>query len=238
MWAVFLLIALVIAFVIIALVLLFSSLEKKDRNDFKDGGGKQVGGNEKVPFFAPQNERTGLIGENIVVHHLRLLLRNGEYLLANVLLPVNEKFKTEIDCILISRKGIFCIEIKNWVGHIHGNDEDENWLQVYDDPDLDDRRHKNPVKQNLSHCNILNRNLNGKYMIDNIVIITGSDDIEHVHSKYAFSLFGFKNFYRAQTEDELTLEDIERIYNKLCRYVATKEQREEHKKNIQKRYLN
>lgn len=237
MWAVFLIIGLIIALLVV-IVIAVSSSEQRNRGDFKDGGGKQLGGNEKVPFFAPQNERAGQIGENIINNHLRLLLRNDEYLLANVLLPVNDKFKTEIDCILISRKGIFCIEIKNWVGHIHGNDEDEQWLQVYDDPNMNDRRHKNPVKQNLNHCNILNRKLNNKYMIDNVVILTGYDDIEQVHSKYAFSLFGFKSFYRIQTEDELTVEDMQRIYSKLSPYVANEEQLKEHKENVHKRYLN
>ncbi len=236
MWALVLFIAIVFG-LFLAIIIIAIFLANKDRSDYKDGGGNQIGGNERIPFFAPQNERAGQLGENAITRQLRLLLRNDEYLLVNVLLPVNEKFKTEIDCILISRRGIFCIEIKNWVGHIIGNDEDENWLQVYDDPYMEDRTHKNPVKQNQNHCYALNKILNKKYMIDNIVILTGYDDVEHVESKYAFTLFGFKHFYRNETKEELTLEDVQRIYNKLSSYVATQEQLEEHKKNVQKRYI-
>ena len=235
MWILILIVGLIL---VILLILAISSIGRRDKSDYKDGGGTQLGGNGKVPFFAPQNERAGKIGENIINNHLRLLLRNDEYLLTNVLLPVNEKYKTEIDCILISRKGIFCVEIKNWVGHIHGNDEDENWIQVYDDPYMPNRKHKNPVKQNLNHCHILNRKLNNKYMIENVVILTGFEDILNVHSKYAFSLFGFKTFYRNKTEDELALEDIQKIYNKLSKFVATEEELKAHRESIQKRYKN
>ena len=48
---------------------------------------------------------------------------------------------------------------------------------------------------------------------------------------------GFKH-YRIQTEDELTVEDMQRIYSKLSPYVANEEQLKEHKENVHKRYLN
>lgn len=112
-----------------------------------------------------------MLGEKIVDEHLRLLLREDEYLLANLLIPLGNGFDTEIDCVLISRKGIFCIEIKNWVGHISGSDEDESWLQKYDDPYMNDREHRNPAKQNKRHCAILNRVLYNRYDIDGAVYL-------------------------------------------------------------------
>ena len=233
MWVFLLILGITIAIILIVAII---SVTKKENGDYKDGGGSQLGGNERVPFFAPQNERAGLIGENIINNHLRLLLRNDEYLLTNVLLPVNGDFKTEIECIIVSRKGIFCIEIKNWVGHLFGNDEDEYWIQKYDDPHMTDRNHRNPVLQNLNHSKALNRKLNNKYMIDNVVILTGYDDIENVHSKYVFSLFGFKHFYRNCSEQELTENDLKIIFDKLSPFVSTKEELEKHKEEIKKRF--
>ena len=108
-------IALVIVVVIILIIVIVAivSSVSHDRGDYRDGGGTQVGGGERIPFFTPANERAGMWGEKVVNYHLRPLLREDEYLLANILLPLRNGHKTEIDCVLISRKGIFCIETKS-----------------------------------------------------------------------------------------------------------------------------
>ena len=59
---------------------------------------------------------------------LRPLLREDEYLLANLLLPLRNGHKTEIDCVLISRKGIFSLKQRTGY-YISGNDDDEYWHQ-------------------------------------------------------------------------------------------------------------
>ena len=138
-------VSLIIALVIIA-------LRNYNKGDYKDGGGNIIGANNSTSFFSPKNERAGVRGEKIANYHLRPLLRNDEYLLGNFLFSLDNERFTEIDCILISRKGIFCIETKKWVGHISGTDSDDVWIQRYDDPGLDDRSHPNPVKQNNRHC--------------------------------------------------------------------------------------
>ena len=159
------------AIIIIFLIAFFIYfLIHHDRSDYKDGGGIQIGGDEIINIFAPANDKAGIHGEKIVNEELRLLLRNDEYLLVNLLLPFKNGRKTEIDCVLVSRKGIFCIETKRWVGHIIGNDEDERWIQQYDDPYKGDITHNNPVSQNKFHCNVLDRILNYKYEIENAVI--------------------------------------------------------------------
>ena len=114
-------------------VLIIISKIKHQHGDYNDGGGIHIGAHQRVSFFTPANDRAGIVGEKRANYHLRTLLRNDEYLLTNLLLPLRNGEKTEIDAVLISRKGIFCIEIKHWVGHISGNDEDESWLQEYDD---------------------------------------------------------------------------------------------------------
>lgn len=93
-------------------------------------------------------KQSGNIGEKFVDLCLRRIIGDNGYLLNNVILPFKEGGETEIDAILISNKGIFCIEIKNWVGHIIGTDESNKWVQIYDDPLKTNRSHDNPVKQN------------------------------------------------------------------------------------------
>lgn len=53
------------------------------------------------------NDYAGRVAESSVNATLRELLRDDEYLLTNLLLPLKNGHKTEIDGVLISRKGIF-----------------------------------------------------------------------------------------------------------------------------------
>lgn len=96
------------------------------------------------------------IGEKFVDLCVKRIIGDNGYLLNNVILPLKEDGETEIDGILISNKGIFCIEIKNRVGHIIGTDELNKWLQIYDDPSKVNKSHDNPIKQNKYHCSVLN----------------------------------------------------------------------------------
>lgn len=195
-----------------------------DRSDYKDGGGIQIGGDEKINIFAPANDKAGIHGEKIVNEELRLLLRNDEYLLVNLLLPFKNGRKTEIDCVLVSRKGIFCIETKRWVGHIIGNDEDERWIQQYDDPYKGDITHNNPVSQNKFHCDVLDRILNYKYEIENAVIFFSLEDGSGINSNFVYTISDFKTWYRSLDELGITDFEIKQISQILQKYVATNEQ--------------
>lgn len=205
------------------------------KNRKKDGGNTFDSTSHKV--FKPANERAGTIGEQIAIRHLRPLLRDDEYLMSNILLPLKNGHKTEIDCVLISRKGIFCIEIKKWVGHIEGNDESEYWIQRYDDLFEKDKKHRNPVKQNEAHCEILERILRTDYQVDNVVMFIELEDDRDIDSKYVFTIKSFPNYYY-ELEDEVYVPDIKTIYEKLLPYVATPEELEAHKEETRRRYGN
>lgn len=232
MWEMVIFISSILFIIIIFFILSY----KHKKGDYGDGGGHQVGGEEHISFFAPRNDKAGMWGERIVNYHLRLLLRNDEYLLANILLPLNNGYSTEIDCVLITRKGIFCIETKKWVGHIFGNDEDEYWIQQYDDPRMNDRQHKNPVKQNKDHCALLERKLNNKFPVVNIVIFANLEDRRFINSQYTFTVREFRNYYRKLNDDEIEESSLSYIYQRLLPYVATKEQLEQHRKEVKQRY--
>ncbi len=227
---------LVIFLLILTLLIIAITISLKDnRGDYGDGGGRQVGGAGRKSIFTPQNERAGLYGEKLVNHHIRPLLREDEYLLANLLLPLKSGYKTEIDCVLISRKGIFCIETKSWVGHISGNDKDEYWLQEYDDPCMKNREHKNPVIQNEGHCAVLERILHHQYQVDNVVIFVSLEDGFGIDSKFSYTLREFKNYYRS-LGDELTSSQINQAYKMLLPFVATPEEINKHKEEIARRF--
>ena len=229
-------IALVVAVVLLLIILIAVCISKSNRGNYGDSGGTQVGGNERIPFFAPANDKAGMWGEKLVNYHLKSLLSEDEYILANLLLPLGNGCKTEIDCVLISHKGIFCIETKNWVGHISGNDEDEYWHQEYDDPYMSDRDHKNPVKQNEGHCAVLERRLHNNYQVDNIVIFADLEDGWGIESDYAFTVRSFKDYYRELNDCELNQSQIKAVYEMLLPFVASPEELARHKEEVRNRF--
>ena len=231
-------IAIVVVFILLAIVILLAvlSIHVHNKGDYGDGGGTYVGGANNASFFTSANEKAGVYGEQLVNYHLRPLLRADEYLLANVILSTKYGGKAEVDAVLISRKGIFCIETKKWVGHVYGNDEDEKWVQKYDDPYRADRYHRNPVKQCLNHCYILDRILNGRFEIEGAVIFAELEDGWGISSNCAYTIQSFKNHYREEPESELNPEEIKQIYQKLLKYVATSEQLETYKEETRKKY--
>ena len=216
-------IALIIIFGIILIGAIYSSIK------YRKGYGKQIGGDEHISFFSPANKKAGKRGERIANNKLVHLLKKDEFLLANLLIPLKNGHKAEIDSIIISHKGIFCIETKKWVGHIYGNDEDEYWYQEYDDPYKKDRQHINPVKQNENHCLIIDRILNHRFSIYNIVIFVSLQDGRGVSSKHAYTIRDFAYLLESLPEDKLSIDDINAVCEKLVKFVATPEELEEYR---------
>lgn len=143
--------------------------------------------------------------------------------------------RNQIDTILITRKGLFSIETKFWVGHIIGDDYSDIWYQKYDDPYKPDKPRKNPVKQNNVHCEIVERELNEKYIAFNYVVFASETDLTSLSSCHTYLLSDFLSHYMG-LPDILCEEDIEKIYQKLYPYEATEEEMKLFKKQINARY--
>lgn len=223
------LIVIPIATIILIIILCIVVLTKRENGDHDDGGGKQVGGKQRAEFFQPKKDRVGEQGEIYINRVLRLLLRNDEYLLANLLIPLKNGHTSEIDCVVISRKGIFCIETKNWVAHVYGNKDDEFWYQSYDDPYKKDQQRKNPVLQNKAHCEILERELGYKFIAHNVIIFLSADSVES-DSDVVYSVSSFRSYFRNLPEDKLTEGQVSSIFHVLSKRVATEQQIDEHKR--------
>lgn len=78
-------------------------------------------------------------------------------ILPNVYIPKDDGKTTEIDLIMITLKGIFIFENKNYSAWIFGKDSDYKWTYV-----LGNKKYRfyNPIKQNDNHIKYLKNYLN------------------------------------------------------------------------------
>ena len=232
MWWIFLIVlAILILFYIAIYALIHISKNKKENKHL----GTQVGGDKKISFFLNNEDKAGIEGEKCVNYYLRRLLKEDEYLLGNVLIPLKNGYNTEIDSVLITRKGIFCIEIKNWVGRVKGNDDDTYWYQEYDDPNVQNKRHRNPVIQNQRHVVVLTRKLKNEFNIHNVVIFPTLEIGSIIDSNYSFTIDEFIKYYN-HLDNELSISDVNKAFYVLVKYVATPRELERNKKEMKRRF--
>ncbi len=228
------LLAVILFFGLLAICIVFSIRSRIRKNRKK--GGIHLGFQNDISKASNEYEISGINGERNIDERLRRLLKEDEYIFTNILLPTRNNRTIEIDAVIVSRKGIFCIEIKTWVGCITGNDKDKYWLQEYGDPSREPKNHNNPVLQNDKHCGILERILrrNDIYCIVILTIFEGGE----IESNYTYTFNEFKNFYNELNDNELTIEQINAIANKLIKYIPSSSQMEKHINEVKRDHLN
>jgi len=109
----------------------------------------------KLPYLK------GLIGEKFVSKKLFKLDPIHYKILNDLLLPSSGNLSaTQLDHVIISNYGIFCIETKSYKGWIFGNANDKYWTQVI-------YKHKekfyNPLRQNYVHTKAVEDLIKSKY---------------------------------------------------------------------------
>ena len=156
--------------------------------------------------------------------------------LINLYIP-NGDHTNEIDSILINKYGIFVIESKGYSGWIFGNENHKNWTQVLGHYK---NRFYNPILQNEKHILALKKILNKEdnrifrsYIVfserctlksikvfkSNVKVIQRHDLNDTLNKDY--KLYG----------EVLNNEEIEKIYNKLFKYMYPDE-------NTKKEHIN
>lgn len=95
---------------------------------------------------------SGMLGE-FVVHQFLDGLPVNYICLNDIMLSTGSSY-TQIDHIVVSPYGIFCIETKNYKGMIHGEGELQEWNQTLGKKP---RSFYSPILQNRAHIDVLNR---------------------------------------------------------------------------------
>ena len=178
-------------------------------------------------------EDLGRYGEYLTYKYLKVFETNGAKFLFNIYIPKQDGETTEIDVLMVCKKGLFVFESKNYSGWIFGNESQENWYQTL--PTSRNNSHKelfyNPIMQNRSHIKNLKAFLDTQAPIWSIVVFSErctlksiqvySDDVR-VIKRYDVAL-AVSDICNKQQNDLLTENDITDIYNKLFPYTQTDE---------------
>ncbi len=114
----------------------------------------------------------GKFGEYQTFNSLREYQTYGGKFLFNVYVPKENGKTTEIDILLICRKGIFVIESKNFSGEIHGKLSSFVWTEKFNKKSK--YHFENPIRQNSNHIKFLKNTIKDDIRMYSLIVF--SDD--------------------------------------------------------------
>ncbi len=141
----------------------------------------------KKLIFTPDVK--GALGEDKIERSINSLDFWGYdgYCLRNIYVPRSNGTTSEIDLLYITRKGLFVIESKNYVGYIFGNEHWKMWTStVYAGKNwlgfkkVDKNKFYNPIWQNKSHITAL-RNYCGNIEAYSIIAFGNNCELKNVN---------------------------------------------------------
>lgn len=162
--------------------------------------------------------RYGLAGEKQTLSFFRSLPPNY-YVFSNLYIEFGDKI-SETDFVIVGKKGVFVVEVKNYRGKITGREDDKEWIQhkISKKGYVFTNKMYNPTKQVSTHVWRLSNLLKERVFmtwVQGIVWFVNDDCEIHVDSSkipvlHANSDFGtFLESYEPRTE--LSDEEIEKI---------------------------
>ena len=198
-------------------------------------------------FFAhqPTPLDKGADGEKTIAALIQKEIHRGldGYILNNIYLPKKSGGTTEIDVLLISPKGLFVIESKNYMGYIIGDDQRKNWtVSLYAGKNwlgmtqTQKYRFYNPVWQNSGHIRALWNLIGTAYPVYSVIVFSDRGNLMNVRFRpekatilKTSELSPFFSSIRTQLPDVLSAEDMQHIFNLLLPFTQVDEAgRQEH----------
>lgn len=135
---------------------------------------------------------------------------NGSKLLEDIILK-RSNGTTQIDHILITRKGIFVIETKDFSGKIIGDEDSKFWLQKLN---FKENYFYSPIKQNYGHVKAVEEIIKRKNVCISLIVFTNKSNIKKV--KTETNLIQVKNLKkhikRYKSQIRLSKDEVEELY--------------------------
>ncbi len=111
-------------------------------------------------IYESGEKRAGRLGEEIASDAISQILREDDHLFTNVSISYQDK-QTELDNVIVSKYGVFIIEVKNYKGTLAGNENDYEWvkLKTTSAGNTYEKTVRNPIRQVRRQIYILARYL-------------------------------------------------------------------------------
>lgn len=213
---------------LIPTIIIIIVLVKKDK-EYKNGAYYQI---TKQPYFSVRRN-AGNYGEYLTYKYLKRFESSSAKFLFNIYIPKENGETTEIDVLMICKKGLFVFESKNYSGWIFGSENQKTWYQTL--PAGKGHSHKehfyNPIMQNRSHIKHLKACLGEQVPMRSIIVFSNRCTLKsvEVHSN-DISVINRYSVVPVVTSicnkihsDLLTDNEITEIYNKLYPYTQVEE---------------
>ncbi len=174
----------------------------------------------------------GRYGEYLIYKYLKEYESNGIKFLFNIYVPKSNDETSEIDVLMITHKGIFVFESKNYSGWIFGSDTQKHWYQTL--PKGRGRSHKekfyNPILQNNTHIKYLKSLIGNDIPIYSVITFSERCTLKKLEVDTSKVCVIKRNQVRGLVKSisdnkELVLTDnqIENLYQKLYPYTQVDE---------------
>ncbi|BCA96081.1 hypothetical protein TUM19329_24420 [Legionella antarctica] len=179
-------------------------------------------------------------GESRVRHSLAKYCQNKDaHVLSNITLRLEDGSTTQIDHILITKKGIFVIETKHYKGWIFAIEKSRFWSQsLY----YDKFRFQNPIHQNYKHVKAIQKTLDfiEPQHIHNIVVFSGAAVFKSAKPHNVFYLEELIPAIEQYSDGALSLNRVQFCVGRLeyMRLALTQETDIEHQAYLTQRFGN
>ncbi|MCP4106613.1 MAG: NERD domain-containing protein [Desulfobacteraceae bacterium] len=154
----------------------------------------------------------GAVGETVFGVASSLTLGKDYHVLKNIVIPAYDG-TTQVDQVIVSKYGIFVIEIKNYKGWIFGKENDAKWTQA-----LYKEKHsfQNPLRQNYKHIKSLEEltGISGTKIIS-VVNFSGEVTFKTPMPANVTKGIGFIDFIRSHREVILSDAEVERVITQI-----------------------
>ncbi len=169
-------------------------------------------------FFYVRSDK-GRFGEYCTYLKLRDLEEQGGKFLFNVYIPTPNG-TTEIDLLMICRRGIFVFESKNYSGWIFGKESQQKWTQTLPQGRGSHKEHfYNPILQNKGHLQALQNYIGAEIPLWSIIVFSERCTLKNVQVTSPnisvvnrYDLLPEVTMRLSRVPAVLSEEDVERIY--------------------------
>lgn len=177
--------------------------------------------------FSEVINNKGTCGEYLIYKSLRHFEREGARFLFNIYVPREDGKMSEIDVLMIHKKGLFVFESKNYSGWIFGDENQSDWYQTLcaGKNGIHKECFYNPIMQNRSHIKYLKTFLKRQVPMHSIVVFSNRCTLKRIKTYnndtiiiYRDNIIPTVNNICNQIPNVLNDNNIVEIYNKLYPY--------------------